>query len=54
MDKGHPSGLANVHHAPATTGEDDISLVAVKIIDCEKTYEEAESRRVQYKANAKV
>ena len=35
-------------------GEDDISLMTVKKIDCEKTYEEAEARRVQYKANAKV
>ena len=49
MDKGHPSRLVNAHHAPATT-----SLVAVKRIDCEKTYEEAEARRVQYKADAKV
>ena len=40
--------------APQLPGEDDISLVAVKKIDCEKTYEEAETRRVQYKANAKV
>ena len=39
---------------PQLPGEDDISLVAVKKIDCEKTYEEAEARRVQYKADAKV
>ena len=39
---------------PQLPGEDDISLVAVKQIDCEKTYEEAEARRVQYKADAKV
>ena len=39
---------------PQLSREDDISLVAVKKIDCGKTYEEAEARRVQYKANAKV
>ena len=39
---------------PQLPGEDDISLVAVKQIDCEKTYEEAEAQRVQYKAEAKV
>ena len=39
---------------PQLPGEDDISLVAVEKIDCEKTYEEAEARRVQYKADAKV
>ena len=39
---------------PQLPGEDDISLVAVKKIDCEKTYEEAKTRRVQYKADAKV
>ena len=39
---------------PHLPGEDDISLVAVKKTDCEKTYEEAEDRRVQYKADAKV
>ena len=39
---------------PLLLGDDDISLVAVKKIDCEKTYEEAEARRVQYKADAKV
>ena len=39
---------------PQLPGENDISLAAVKKIDCEKTYEEAEARRVQYKANAKV
>ena len=39
---------------PQLPREDDISLVAVKKIDCEKTYEEAEARRVQYKADAKV
>ena len=39
---------------PQLPGEDDISLVAVKKIDCEKTNEVAEARRVQYKADAKV
>ena len=39
---------------PQLPEEDHISLVAVKKIDCEKTYEEAEARRVQYKADAKV
>ena len=39
---------------PQLPGEDDISLVAVKEIDCEKTYEEAEARRMQYKADTKV
>ena len=39
---------------PQLPGEDDISLVAVRKIDCEKTYEEAEARRVQYQADAKV
>ena len=39
---------------PQLLGEDDISLVAVKKIDCEKTCEEAEARRVQYNADAKV
>ena len=39
---------------PQLPGEDDISLVAVKKFDCEKTHEEAEARRVQYKADAKV
>ena len=39
---------------PQLPREDDISLVAVKEIDCEKTYEEAEARRVQYKVDAKV
>ena len=39
---------------PQVSGEDDISLVAVKRTDCEKTYEEAEARRVRYKADAKV
>ena len=39
---------------PQHPGEDDISLVAVKKIDCEKTYEEAEALRVQYKADAKA
>ena len=39
---------------PQLPGEDDISLVAVEKIDCEKTYEVAEARRVQYKADAKV
>ena len=39
---------------PQLPGDYDISLVAVKKIDCEKTYEEAEARRVQYKADAKV
>ena len=35
-------------------GEDDISRVAVRKIDCERTYAEAVARRVQYKADAKV
>ena len=39
---------------PQLPREDDISLLAVKKIDCEKTYEEAEAGRVQYKADAKV
>ena len=39
---------------PQLPGEDDIGLVAVNKIDCEKTYEEAGARRVQYKADAKV
>ena len=39
---------------PQLPEEDDISLVAVKKFDCEKTYEEAEVRRVQSKADAKV
>ena len=39
---------------PQLPREDDISLVAVKKIDCGKTYEEAEARRVQYKTDAKV
>ena len=39
---------------PQLAGEDDISLVAVKKFDCEKTCAEAEARRVQYKADAKV
>ena len=39
---------------PQLPGEDDIGLVAVEQIDCENTYEEAEARRVQYKADAKV
>ena len=39
---------------PQLPGEDDISLVALKRIDCEKTYEKAEARSVQYKADAKV
>ena len=39
---------------PQLPWEDDISLVAVEKIDCEKTYEESEARRVQYKADAKV
>ena len=43
-----------VQWSPRLPGDDDISLVAVKKIDCEKTYEEAEARRVQYKADAKV
>ena len=39
---------------PQLPEQDDISLVAVKKFACEKTYEEAEARRVQYKADAKV
>ena len=39
---------------PQLPEEDDISLVAVKTIDCESTYDEAEARRVQYNADAKV
>ena len=39
---------------PQLPQQDDIGLAAVKKIDCEKTYEEAEDRRVQYKAAAKV
>ena len=39
---------------PQLPGEDVISLVAAERIDCQKTYEEAEARRVQYKADAKV
>ena len=39
---------------PHPPREEDISLVAVNKIDCEKTHEEAEARRVQYKADAKV
>ena len=39
---------------PQLPGEDGISLMAVKQIDCEKTYEEAEAQRVQCKADAKV
>ena len=39
---------------PQLPGKDAISLVAVKKNYCEKTYEQAEARRVQYKAGAKV
>ena len=39
---------------PQLPGEDEISLLAIQKIDCEKTYEEAEARWVQYKADAKV
>ena len=39
---------------PQLPGEDDISLVPLKKIDYEETYEEAEARRGQYKADAKV
>ena len=39
---------------PQLPGENDISLLAVNKIDCEKTYEEAETQRVQCKADAKV
>ena len=39
---------------PQLPGEDDISLLAVKQIDYEKTYEVVEAQRVQYKADPKV
>ena len=39
---------------PQLPVENDISLVVVKKFDCEKTYEEADARRVQYKADAKL